>query len=117
MTYETYRGGLVDAKAMKKILDFLAECDIKVKGVILDRGYCDANVIKYLTDKQISYVIMVKGNPAGYSEIVSEYDEKIKMNAEYLIPGTYLFGVQKKGMTFMCTLIQSQQEQKHFSQI
>ena len=60
---------------------------------------------------------MVKGNPAGYSEIVSEYGEKIKMNAEYLIPGTYLFGVQKKGMTFMCTLIQSQQEQKHFSQI
>lgn len=100
VTYETYRGGLVDAKAMKKILDFLAECDIKVKGVILDRGYCDANVIKYLTDKQISYVIMVKGNPDGYSEIVSEYGEKIKMNAEYLIPGTYLFGVQKKVKLF-----------------
>ena len=43
---------------------------------------------------------MVKGNPAGYSEIVSEYGEKIKMNAEYLIPGTYLFGVQKKVKLF-----------------
>lgn len=94
VTYDVYRGGLVDKKAMQAIIDFLEECGISVKGVILDRGYCDANAIRYLNEKQIAYVIMVKGNPEGYGKLVQEYGSKIKMNAEYLIPHTFLFGHQ-----------------------
>lgn len=100
VTYDVYRGGLVDAKAMKKIIDFLKECGIQVKGVILDRGYCDQNAIKYLIEQKIAYVIMVKGHPEGYDQMVLEYGSTIKMNAEYLIPHTFLFGYQKKVQLF-----------------
>jgi hypothetical protein len=100
VTYEVYRGGLVDAKAMKSILDFLKECGISVAGVILDRGYCNAEALRYLSGKKISYVIMVKGTPEGYEEAVQENGQKIKMNAEYLIPHTYLFGYQQKVQLF-----------------
>lgn len=100
VTYDVYRGGLVDAKAMQKIIDFLNECGIRIKGVILDRGYCSSSAVKYLVKNQISYVIMVKGNPEGYKKIVKEYSEKIKMNAEYLIPHTYLFGHQEQVKLF-----------------
>ena len=82
VTYDVYRGGLVDKKAMKTIIDFLDECGISIRGVILDRGYCDANAIRYLNEKKIAYVIMVKGNPEGYGELIQEYGSKIKMNAQ-----------------------------------
>lgn len=100
VTFDIYRGGLVDAKAMKSILDFLASCDIKVAGVILDRGYCDTKAIRYLVDHKIAYVIMVKGSPDGYETMLSECADKIKMNTDYLIPHTYLFGCQEKVQLF-----------------
>ena len=100
VTYEVYRGSLVDAKAMQSILDFLKECGIGVAGVILDRGYCNAEAIRYLVKKNISYVIMVKGSPEGYKQVFQEKGQKIKMNAEYLIPHTYLFGCQQKVQLF-----------------
>ena len=100
VTYDVYRGGLVDAKAMQKIIDFLSECGIGIRGVILDRGYCDASAIKYLIKKELAYVIMVKGHPEGYEKLVKEYGARIKMNAEYLIPHTYLFGYQKQIQLF-----------------
>lgn len=100
VTYEVYRGGLVDAKAMKSILDFLKECGISVAGVILDRGYCNAAAIRYLVREKISYVIMVKGSPEGYEEVFQKNGQKIKMNTKYLIPHTYLFGYQQKIQLF-----------------
>ena len=96
VTFEIYRGGLVDAKAMKKILDFLAECGISLRGVILDRGYCDRNTLKYLNSHSIPYIIMIKGNPDGYAGAVENYGKLIKMNAEYLVNGTHLFGAQQE---------------------
>ncbi len=100
VTFEIYRGGLVDSKAMRRILSFLKEAGIKVRGVILDRGYCDGTALKFLNSEGMAYIIMVKGSPAGYAKFVDEYGAKIKLNAEYLIRGTNLFGVQDKVQLF-----------------
>ena len=100
VTFELYRGSLVDAKAMKRIISFLEEAEINIRGVILDRGYCNSDSLEYLSSKSIPYIIMVKGSPAGYSNLLEQYGNKIKLNAEYLIQGTYLFGVQEKVQLF-----------------
>ncbi len=100
VTFYVYRGGLVDSKAMKDVVSFLQEAGIKVRGVILDRGYCDSRSLNYLISESIPYIIMVKGNPTGHSSLVEQYGNKIKLNAEYLIHGTYLFGVQDKVQLF-----------------
>ena len=100
VTFELYRGGLVDAKAMKRILSFLGEAGIKVKGVILDRGYCDSNTLQYLEGEKIPYIIMVKSNPAGAKSIIEKYGSIIRLNAKYIIPGSCLFGVQDKVQLF-----------------
>lgn len=100
VTYDVYRGGLVDAKAMKSVLDFLHECDIDVAGVILDRGYCSAEAVRYLIKHEMAYVIMVKGSPQGCEQMLLECGQQIKMNSEYLIPHTFLFGCQKQVQLF-----------------
>ena len=100
VTFNVYRGGLVDAKAMKQITDFLQECNIGIRGVILDRGYCNSKAIKFLCDNKIPYIVIVKGSPLGAEQIVTEYGEAIKGNASYFIEGTTLFGVQKPYQIF-----------------
>lgn len=100
VTFYVYRGGLVDPRAMKDIVVFLKETGIKIRGVILDRGYCDSHALDYLISHSIPYVIMVKGNPAGYTSTVEKYGNKIKLNAKYLIHGTCLFGTQDKVQLF-----------------
>ncbi len=100
ITWDVYQGSLVDAKAMKRVIDFLDSCGIQVNGVILDRGYCDSKALQYLSSKNLSYLIMIKGCPEGYHNVVSTYGNTIKMNAQYLIPGTCLFGVQQSGYLF-----------------
>ena len=98
VTFDVYRGGLVDAKELKKIIKFLKDCGMGIKGVILDRGYCNAKAIEYLDQEKIAYIIMVKGQPQGFIDTVEEYAQKIKMNVDWLIEGTYLFGIQKRCM-------------------
>lgn len=102
VTYDVYRGGLVDAKALQSILDFLRECGIQVSGVILDRGYCNSKAIQYLDEHGIKYVIMVKGAPDGFGKMAKENAQNIKMNMDYLVPYTYLFACQQSVQLFKC---------------
>lgn len=96
VSFDIYRGGLVDFKAMKKIMDTLRESGFCVKGVILDRGYCNSDVLRFLRDGMIPYIIMVKGCPAQCAEMWKTYGNRIKMNVEYLVEDTCLFAVQQK---------------------
>ena len=100
VTFDVYRGGLVDAKAMHSIIAFLKACGIKVKGVILDRGYCNSSALQFLNGEKLQYVIMVKGHPQVVVEIMNEYAGQIRRNPEYLIRGTKLYGVQKACQLF-----------------
>ena len=100
VTFDVYRGGLVDSKELKRIVEFLKTCGMGIKGVILDRGYCSAKAIEYLDQEKIAYIIMVKGQPQGFADAAAEYAQIIKMNVDWLIEGTYLFGIQKKCALF-----------------
>ena len=95
VTYDVYSGSLVDAEALKEITDFLSECGIKIRGVILGRGYCDAKSICFLAEKQIEYIIMLREDSDGYAKVAAEFGDQIKLQAEYWIPGTALFGIQR----------------------
>ena len=93
--YRLYRGGLVDAKAMKKILDFFKELGLKVKGVIIDRGYCFTNVFDYLREQKISYVVMVRGKPEGLATMIDDQGKNMKHSGDAFILGTTLYAVQR----------------------
>ena len=100
VTFKLYRGGLVDAKAMKDIINFLKECGIEIEGVILDRGYCDTKAIKYLDENGIKYIIMIKGEPEGYKQAADENKTVIKNNARHLVRKTHLYAAQKEVQLF-----------------
>ena len=94
--FDVYRGGLVDFKAMKSVIDHLSEAKFHVKGVILDRGYCNSDVLRYLRAHAIPYIVMVKGCPAQCTGMWESYGNTIKMNVDYLVEDTCLFAAQQK---------------------
>ena len=98
--YDVYRGGLVDAKALRRIIDFFIANKIEVKGVILDRGYCTENCLDYLRDNGINYKVILKSNTEAFKNLVIKAGKNIRLNANNLIKGTNLFGIQEKTKLF-----------------
>lgn len=96
VSFDIYRGGLVNFKAMKTIIDQLSESGFQLKGVILDRGYCNSDVLHYLRSHKIPYIVMVKGCPTQCIKMWDTYGNRIKMNVEYLVDETHLFAIQQK---------------------
>lgn len=99
VAYKVYRGGLIDAKAMKKILGFFKELEFKVKGVIIDRGYCYADTFDYLREQNIAYVVMVKGKPDGFTMMYSECGKHLH-SGDNFVEGTELYAIQNKVKLF-----------------
>lgn len=100
VSFDCFEGGLTNTDALQKILTFLSECGITVKGVILERGYCTKTVLHFLSDHHLPYLFLVTGECPGIREVTQQYGPLIRMNAEYLIEGTSLFGIQKSVRLF-----------------
>ena len=88
-----YRGGMVDAKAVKLIVDGLKSQGIKVKGFIIDKGFCSDGVLKYLSDNHIEFVLKLKKNVKGHTDMMFEHMEDIRFKTMCFIPGTNYFGI------------------------
>ena len=88
---QLYRGSRVDSQALKEMIAIIAGYGVRIKGVILDRGFCDENCIKLLLDAEYDFVIMMKENTNGYHELLDKYQYKIKLKWKYAL-GNGLFG-------------------------
>ena len=86
VTYDLYPGGLVDSIGMKKVIDFLKECEINIEGVILDRGHCTSRALRYLSEQKIRYIIMVKGCKDLVSQAIVENRGTFEDEWEKAIP-------------------------------
>lgn len=97
VTYEAYRGGMVDQQALKSLIASVESYGFHVKGVILDRGYCYYNVIEYLRSKNILFVVMLKSNVQAYGKIMELYGNSLRLlPGENWIEGTYLYGASEQ---------------------
>ena len=100
ITFDIYRGKKVDSKELKDIVDFLKKNKIKIKGVIVDRGYCNSETIDYLKENSIPFELMLKKDTLGSVQISEEFGEKIKLDPQFWIPGSHLFATQGKYKIF-----------------
>ena len=88
-----YRGGMIDAKGVKYIVDALVNQKIRVKGFIIDRGYCCADVLEYLQKNHIEFVLKLKTDVKGHTDMMFEHKEEIRFKSMSFIPGTNFFGI------------------------
>ena len=108
VTFDTYRGGLVDSKAMLRIITFLSENSISVRGVIIDRGFCDGKCLQFLRSRNIPYVLMMKDNTDGHKYMMAMHGDELRWNSEAWIPGTFLFSTSEYARLFKNSAITAQ---------
>lgn len=85
VAYFLNKGSLIDAKAVRNVVEYLHSYDIKVKGVICDRGFCDIESFLMFIDADLPYTIMLKKNVKGFKAIVELRGEDICNNPAYNI--------------------------------
>ena len=85
ITFSIYRGGRVDCKAVIEMIGWLTAYDIKVKGVIVDRGFATKEVFEVLDQNDIDYVAMLKGDTKAHTYMVDRYGGSIRMRYEYML--------------------------------
>ncbi len=62
VTYVVNNGSMVDSNAIQELVEFLNGYGLRVKGAIVDRGFCYPSVIDLLERMKIDYVVTVYGN-------------------------------------------------------
>lgn len=93
VTYFVNPGGVVDSKAVSQAIAFLKGQDISVEGVILDRGFCNSNVTDLLEEQGYDYVLMLKSNISGYTDMYAKHAEELRWNVKHLISEDSIFGL------------------------
>jgi hypothetical protein len=91
ITFSIYGGGRVDCKAVIEMIGWLTAFDIKVKGVIVDRGFATKEVLELFDQNGINYVAMLKGDTKAHTAMLDRYADKIRMQYKYML-GKYNVG-------------------------
>ena len=99
ITYFAVEGNKVDSVSFRTAIQFLMKFDLKIAGVIADRGFCTADFIK-LVNQKFDYVVMLTENTNGYKEMIEEYSEVIKEKVKYSLEGNGKYGTVDKKKVF-----------------
>ena len=107
ITFELYRGGLVDSKALDIMLKTLESSKLKIDRIVMDRGFCTKQCVDHIESLGIAYEIMIKSNTTAFSNIIEKNRKTIKWNVKQHIKHTHLFGITEKMKLFKTSEIDS----------
>ncbi len=100
VTYDVYYGSIVDKTAFDGIIKKLKDNGIKVRGVILDRGFCSNGVIDTVEEMGCSYVIMAPSSTKAGIYMITTYANKIRWKVDYIVDRRGIFGIKDKTQLF-----------------
>ena len=99
--YLVYEGGTADCSKLPEMMDCLIGSGLEVEGVILDKGFCTDNVIRYLQDKEIDYVIMMPSDYYGCQSMKAEFADTIRDKSRYSVNDEGVYGISKETRLFL----------------
>lgn len=100
LTYDVYHGNMVDSKAFEKIIAMLTGHNIQIQGFILDRGFAYETVLDHIRSLGYPFVVMLKSDTWGYSDMMESHWQEIKVNVEKLVSADGIFGVSEQHRIF-----------------
>lgn len=98
--YLVYEGGTTDCSKLSEMVDCLVGSGLEVEGVILDKGFCTNDVITYLNEKKIEYVIMMPSNCGGCQSMKDEFATTIRDKSRYSVNEDGVYGISKETKLF-----------------
>lgn len=97
LTYDVYRGGRVDSKAIKSLIVYINSLGVVIKGIILDRGFSDDKTINMIREFGYPYVVMLKSNTYAHTEMIKKHGEELRLlKSEKMINRSGMYGVTER---------------------
>ena len=93
VTFAVNDGSTSDSKAFDEIITFLSAYGIKVKGVILDKGFLTITVLRKIMAARYDFVVNLKEDSHGTKSMLEDYGKEIYWNIEHLAGKGGLFGI------------------------
>lgn len=100
VTYQVNNGGMVDSKALQKVITILKGAGITIDGVILDRGFCTHDAIVAVRKCGYAYILMLKSDTYGHTHMLRQYSEEIRWKVSNVVSETGVFGMKSEGPVF-----------------
>ena len=100
VTYFVNNGGMPDVKSFQLIAKTLETADIKIEGIILDRGFCSHEAIETLREMGVRYVIMLKNSTYAHEQMMTEYADKIRWKVRHAVDDKGIFGISSEKQLF-----------------
>ena len=87
-------------------MDQLAGYGLKVKGVILDKGFATINVIRDLRARDIAFIIKLNKNTLAQQTMFNRYASQINMSFEHCVDDEgKMFGCIDEVQRILSTLL------------
>lgn len=93
LTFEVFNGNIPDPKALQRMRNRLQRFDVKVKGTILDRIFCDRASIAAVESLGWEWVVMLKKDSAAHLRMMARAGE-IRWNLAHVINSRGVFGIK-----------------------
>lgn len=100
VTYQAYNGSVPDCQAIQKMAVFLAGLNLRIEGIILDRGFATEPVFETIESYGWKYIVMLPGDTLGHKLMMEQYSEAIRWKSRYALDDDILFGVTDRKRLF-----------------
>lgn len=98
--YEVYPGSIPDVSQLRYLLEKVDAYNYRSVGIVLDRGYFSRENIKFMDEKGLQFLMMVKGCKALVSSMVAEKYGSFETDRAYRVSGSDLYGITVKNKLF-----------------
>lgn len=89
-------GGMHDSKAFHGLLELIGSAGIKIRGVIIDRGFASGGILETIKSWGYAFILMLPQSTVGYKTMMERHASEIFWNGEYWF---YLNGHSVYGTT------------------
>ena len=76
-------GGMHDSKAFHALLELIGNAGIKIRGVIIDRGFASKGILETIKSWDYAFILMLPQSAAGYKTMMERHASEIFWNGEY----------------------------------
>ena len=99
LTYEVFCGNVPDTKALQRMRNRLHRSGLRVRGVLLDRIFCERPSIEAVESLGWDWVVMLKRDNAAHRAMMSQAGE-IRWNLAHVVNSRGVFGVKGSAPLF-----------------
>ena len=100
VTWFVNNGSMPDCKAVDEVIRFLADKNLQIEGVIVDRGFASQDVLDLITSKGLEYIVMLKSNTNGYREMMARHADDVRVRVSQAVSDDGIFGITDKVKVF-----------------